>query len=146
MCAIHFVFLDFCVILPRFLIRPCFPQSLLWLMVSPKLGKPITEKRRQRRPNLLLSPCIFDENVPGMHGYLMTLWMHIDNENLVYTSIIVLWYKIAPSNQYSYSNYSWIGYLTLKLFLRGGAAFQSLNASKVIKTLIFCFCTRLQLF
>lgn len=132
------VFQDSCVTLPWLLILHCFLQSLLLLNVDgePKTGWPLREMK-MKRPNLQTSPCL----MTVMH------YKHIGRLSECTWRMIwfyyCLWYMSAHSTIFILVLFiNWV--LTWCCFLRGGAAFQSLNASKVIKASIFCFLASVQ--
>ena len=113
--------------------------SLLLLNVDgePRTGWPLREMKKMKRPNLQTSPCL----MTVMH------YKHIGRLSECTWRMIwfyyCLWYMIVHSTIFILVLFiNWV--LTWCCFLRGGAAFQSLIASKVIKASIFCFLASVQ--
>ena len=112
--------------------------SLLLLNVDgePKTGWPLREMKKTKRPNLQISPCLMTMHYKHIGQLSECTWTMI-------WFYYCLWYMIAHSTIFILVLFiNWV--LTWCCFLRGGAAFQSLNASKVIKASIFCFLASVQ--
>ena len=94
------------------------------------------EMKKTKRPNLQTSPCLMTMHYKHIGGLSECTWTMI-------WFYYCLWYMIAHSTIFILVLFiNWV--LTWCCFLRGGAAFQSLNVSKVIKASVFCFLASVQ--